>query len=98
MQILRCPRILLVGPMPPTKGGITTFMLNLMGSYLAEEFEFVPYATTRPPKCDVIDNWGYGAVLRGGPVRILQGILLTVVRFITLPYFVISPRIALVQI
>ena len=43
------PRILLVGPMPPTKGGITTFMLNLMGSYLNEQFEFVPYTTTRPP-------------------------------------------------
>jgi hypothetical protein len=36
-------RILLVGPMPPTKGGIATFMLNLMVSYLNEQFEFVPY-------------------------------------------------------
>ena len=58
--------------MPPTKGGITTFMLNLIGSYLNEQFKFVPYTTTRPPKRDVIDNWGYGAVLRGGPVRIFQ--------------------------
>jgi glycosyltransferase involved in cell wall biosynthesis len=92
------PRILLVGPMPPTKGGITTFMLNLMGSYLSEEFEFVPYTTTRPPKRDVIDNWGYGAVLRGGAVRILQGILLTIARFIAFPFFAISRRIDLVQI
>ena len=92
------PRILLVGPMPPTKGGITTFMLNLMASYLNEEFEFVPYTTTRPPKRDVIDNWGYGAVFRGGPVRILQGILLTIGRFITFPCFVICRRIDLVQI
>ena len=84
--------------MPPTKGGITTFMLNLMASYLNEQFEFVPYTTTRPPKRDVIDNWGYGAVLRGGPVRIFQGILLTVGRFIAFPYFVISRRIDLVQI
>ena len=92
------PRILLVGPMPPTKGGITTFMLNLMGSYLNEDFEFVPYTTTRPPKHDVIDNWGYGAVLRGGPVRILQGIFLTLGRLIAFPYFVISRRIDVVQI
>ena len=68
-------RILLVGPMPPTKGGITTFMLNLMASYLNEQFEFVPYTTTRPPKRNVIDNWRYGAVFRGGPVRILQDLL-----------------------
>jgi glycosyltransferase involved in cell wall biosynthesis len=92
------PRILLVGPMPPAKGGITTFMLNLMGSYLNKEFEFVPYTTTRPPKRDVIDNWGYGAVLRGGPVRIFQGILLTIGRLIAFPYFVISRGIDLVQI
>jgi hypothetical protein len=55
---------------PLTKGGITTFMLNLMASYLSEQFEFVPYTTTRPPKRDVIDNWGYGAVFRGGLVRV----------------------------
>jgi glycosyltransferase involved in cell wall biosynthesis len=91
-------RILLVGPMPPTKGGITTFMLNLMASYLNEEFEFIPYTTTRPPKRDVIDNWGYGAVLRGGPIRILQGLLLTIGRFIAFPYFVTRGRIDLVQI
>jgi glycosyltransferase involved in cell wall biosynthesis len=97
-EILRRPRILLVGPMPPTRGGITTFMLNLMGSYLAEQFAFVPYTTTRPPKRDVIDNWGYGAVLRGGPVRILQGILLTIARFIAFPLFVVARRIDLVQI
>src|SRR5262249_48308266 len=62
------------------------------------EFEFVPYTTTRPPKRDVIDNWGYGAVFRGGPVRIFQGILLTIGRFIAFPYFLISHRIDLVQI
>jgi glycosyltransferase involved in cell wall biosynthesis len=84
--------------MPPTKGGITTFMLNLMASYLNEQFEFVPYTTTRPPKRDVIDNWGYGAVFRGGAVRVFQGILLTIGRFIAFPYFVISRRIDLVQI
>jgi glycosyltransferase involved in cell wall biosynthesis len=73
-------------------------MLNLMASYLNEQFAFVPYTTTRAPKRDVIDNWGYGAVLRGGPVRIFQGILLTIGRFIAFPYFVTRHRIDLVQI
>jgi glycosyltransferase involved in cell wall biosynthesis len=91
-------RILLVGPLPPTKGGVTTFMLNLMASYLNKEFEFVPYNTTRPPKRNVIDNWGYGSVLRGGTVRIFHGILVTLGCFIAFPYFLISRRIDLVQI
>jgi hypothetical protein len=65
------PRVLLVGPMPPTKGGVTTFMLNLMASPLAAEVMFIPFTTSRPPKQNVTDNWGYGAILRGGPRRIL---------------------------
>ncbi len=92
------PRILLVGPMPPTKGGVTTFMLNLMGSHLNGEFEFIPYTTSRPPKRDVIDNYGYSALLRGGPRRILAGILLTLWRLLSFPVAVVRGRIDLVQI
>jgi glycosyltransferase involved in cell wall biosynthesis len=92
------PRILLVGPMPPTKGGVTTFMLNLMASYLRREFEFIAFTTSRPPKRNVIDNWGYGAVLRGGPKRILIGILITLWHQLKFPFVVIGRRIDLVQI
>jgi hypothetical protein len=92
------PRVLLVGPMPPTKGGVTTFMLNLMASYLRRDFEFIAFTTSRPPKRNVIDNWGYGAVLRGGPKRILIGILITLWHLLKFPFVVVSRRIALVQI
>ena len=91
-------RIALVGPMPPTKGGITTFMLNLMSSYLAEEFEFVPYTITRPPKPYVVDNYGYGAVLRGGLRRVSLGIGLTALRLFQFPQFVLRNSIDLVQV
>ena len=47
-------------------GGVTTFMLNLMGSNLAADYEFVPFTTSRPPKKNVINNYGYGAILHGG--------------------------------
>lgn len=92
------PRITLVGQMPPTKGGQTTFMLNLMASYLSADFEFVPYTTTRPPKKNVIENWGYGAVLRGGVPRILHGIGLTIWRLLAFPLFIVVRKIDLVQI
>lgn len=92
------PRVLLVGPMPPTKGGVTTFMLNLMASYLRRDFEFSAFSTSRPPKRNVIDNWGYRAVLRGGPLRILTGILITLVHLLQFPCVVVGRRIALVQI
>ena len=92
------PRVLLVGPMPPTKGGVTTFMLNLMASYLRRDFEFVTFTTSRPPKRNVIDNWGYGAVLRGGVRRMLIGILITLWHLLKFPFVVVGRRITLVQI
>jgi glycosyltransferase involved in cell wall biosynthesis len=96
--IARKPRIMVVGPMPPTKGGVTTFMLNLMASYLRDEFDFAAFTTSRPPKRNVIDNCGYGAVLRGGPRRILTGILITLWHLLLFPFTVIGRRIDLVQI
>jgi glycosyltransferase involved in cell wall biosynthesis len=84
--------------MPPTKGGQTTFMLNLIGSYLSADFEFVPYKTTRPPKKNVIKNWGYTAVLRGGVFRVLYGIALAIARLLAFPLFIVLRKIDLVQI
>jgi hypothetical protein len=92
------PTVMLVGPMPPSKGGVTTFMQNLMASPLNVEFEFVPFTTSRPPKKNVSENWGYRAVLRGGIGRIVRGALVTLWHLLKFPFAVIGGRIDLVQI
>jgi glycosyltransferase involved in cell wall biosynthesis len=84
--------------MPPTTGGVTTFMLNLMASPLNAEFVFVPFDTSRPPKKNVAENWGYRAVLRGGVGRILWGAALTIWHFFKFPFAVVAGRIGLVQV
>ncbi len=84
--------------MPPTKGGVTTFMLNLMASPLNREFDFVPFTTSRPPKKNVTDNWGYRSMLRGGLRRILLGALITAWHAAKFPFVVLGERIDLVQI
>lgn len=89
---------MLVGPMPPSKGGVTTFMMNLMASPLNVDFEFVPFNTSRPPKKNVAENWGYRAVLRGGVGRILRGALVTIWHLLKFPFAVIAGRIDLVQV
>jgi glycosyltransferase involved in cell wall biosynthesis len=94
----KLPRVLLVGPMPPTQGGVTTFMLNLMASSLRHEFRFVPFTTSRPPKRDVTDNWGYGAMLRGGAGRICAGVAITLWHLAKFPAAVVGGGIDLVQI
>jgi glycosyltransferase involved in cell wall biosynthesis len=73
-------------------------MLNLMASPLREHFTFVPFSTTRPPKKNVIENWGYRAMLRGGLLRILAGALITLWHVVIFPVALIAGRVNLVQI
>ena len=84
--------------MPPTKGGVTTFMLNLMASPLASEVHFIAFTTSRPPKKNVTENWGYRAMLRGGGRRIVAGALVTAWHLASFPFAVLRHRADLVQI
>jgi glycosyltransferase involved in cell wall biosynthesis len=92
------PRVLLVGPFPPAKGGVTSFMRNLMASPLKERFDFVPFDTARPAKADVVDSYGYAAMFRGGIARLLLVAALTLRRLVGFPRAIRRMRIDLVQI
>jgi len=93
------PKVLMVGPWPPTKGGVTTFMRNVVGSPLREKYDFIPFTTSRPGKRNVKgDNYGYAAVFRGGIKRVTQGILITLWHIVTYPWVIAAHRPAVVQI
>ena len=94
----RCPRILVVGPFPPTRGGVTTFMLNLTGSFLKDRFDFVPFTTSRPAKKGTLNNYGYAAMFRGGLIRVLTGAGITVWHVAKFPFVLASGRIDVVQV
>jgi glycosyltransferase involved in cell wall biosynthesis len=72
-------------------------MLKLVGSPLAEEFEFRRFTTSRPPKRGTIDNWGYGAVLRGGIGRMFVGAMVTFGHMIAFPLRAARVRIVQIQ-
>ena len=91
------PGVMLVGPTPPLKGGITTFLLNLMSSPLKTSFEFVSYSISRPQKKNVIDNWGWSSLLKGGLGRLFYGIFLTSYRFFVFPFVLGAQKIDIVQ-
>jgi len=91
-------RILLVGPWPPTTGGVTTFMLNVVNSPLRDRHDFIRFSTSRPPKKDVTDNYGYASVLRGGIRRVLLGAALTLWHLLIFPFAVLRSRADIVQI
>ncbi len=89
----------MVGPWPPTKGGVTTFMRNVVRSPLKEKYDFVPFTTSRPGKRNVNgDNYGYVAIFRGGTKRVVQGILITLRHLVTYPWVVMAHRPAVIQI
>ena len=92
------PRIMLVGLFPPARGGVTTFLLNLVGSDLSSSYGFEPYTISRPPKENVVDNWGYASFFRGGIRRIALGIMVTAWRVLCFPYAVWRRRIDIVQV
>lgn len=92
------PRVLLVGPFPPTTGGVTTFMLNLMASGLAERFDYVTHTTSRPPKRNVVDNYGYAAILKGGVFRLFVAAFVTLWHLVSFPFVLWFRRIDIVQI
>ena len=86
----RRPKVLMVGPWPPTRGGVTTFMLNVVNSPLRQRYHFIPFTTSRPGKTNVRgDNYGYAAVLRGGLKRVLQGIAITAWHVSVYPFVIV---------
>ncbi len=93
------PRVLMVGPWPPTNGGVTTFMRNVAGSPLREKYDFIPFTTSRPGKRNLKgDNYGYVAIFRGGFKRVVQGILITLWHLAIYPWVVLARRPTLIQI
>src|SRR5258708_10964613 len=93
------PKVLMVGPWPPTKGGVTTFMCNVVSSPRREHYDFIPFTASRPGKRNAkSDNYGYAAVFRGGFKRAVQGILITLCHLVAYPWVVALRRPAVIQV
>lgn len=73
-------------------------MMNVIRSPLAERFTFVGHTTSRPPKKNVVDNYGYAAMFKGGLGRLFLAGWVTFWHLISFPWVLVSRRIDLVQI
>ena len=89
---------MLVGPWKGTVGGVTTFMKNVVRSPLAARYAFLPFNTSRPPKKGVTDNYGYGAIWRGGIRRLLVGGMVTLAHAAMFPFWLLIRRPDVVQV
>jgi len=93
------PKVLMVGPWPPSRGGVATFIQNIVSSPLKEKYDFIPFTTSRPGKRNVRgDNYGYVAVFRGGLKRVVLGALITLWHLVIYPWVVAIRRPAVIQV
>lgn len=90
----------MVGPFPPTTGGVTTFMLNLIGSSQREDWEFVRHTTSRPVrKIPYKGQVSYAGFLQGGIVRGVKSLVVTAWHVISYPIVLLrsGARVAQIQ-
>lgn len=78
-------KILMVGPLPPTVGGITTCMLNILTSDLSKEYEFIPFTTSRPTERLVKDFYDYTLIFHMGLKCLIRAALTTLHHIIVFP-------------
>ncbi|HTT84156.1 MAG TPA: glycosyltransferase family 4 protein [Rhizomicrobium sp.] len=89
---------MLVGPWKWTTGGVTTFMNNVANSPLGQKYEILRFNIARPPKRNVTNNYGYGAIWKGGIARLLLGALITLWHVAIFPFVLLMKRPDVVQV
>ncbi|HXV64076.1 MAG TPA: glycosyltransferase family 4 protein [Vicinamibacteria bacterium] len=92
------PTVVVAGILPPSVGGITSFLLEMMSSSLAADFELIPFNTGRPHKPNVTNNTGYGALWNAGLGRMLRAIGVTLRHVLTFPWLLWKSRPSLIHL
>jgi glycosyltransferase involved in cell wall biosynthesis len=93
------PRVMVVGPFPPTTGGVTTFMRNLINSSLKDEWEFVCHSTTRPlSKRPYRGHVSYSGFIRDGLWRATKCAAVTVWHALSYPAALLRSGAPIAQI
>jgi glycosyltransferase involved in cell wall biosynthesis len=91
-------KIMLVGPFPPSVGGVTTSLHNILSSDLRKRFEFVCFSNSRPPKTQGIGAHGYRDFFQGGLRRMVTGIAVTLRHLFAFPIRVVKESPEIIQI
>ena len=79
-------KILFVGPLPPTVGGITTFMTSVLESDLTKKYQFVQFTTSRPQiKGKTPGVQDYRILCYVTPFYLLKSLLVTLYHIILFP-------------
>jgi len=88
-------KIVIVGPLPPTVGGITSYIGNVIYSPLNKKFEFIPFTTSRPTIGVVKESTDYSIINNIGFITLIKSIIITIYHLIKYPFVLIfnNPKI-----
>jgi glycosyltransferase involved in cell wall biosynthesis len=91
-------KILMVGPLPPTVGGITTFITGILESNLNRKYKFITFGTERPTLGIVYDVRDYTLMFRVGLPCLVKSIMATTSHLLMFPFILIVKSPNLVHI
>lgn len=94
----RSKRILMVGPLPPTVGGITTFMTGIMESNLKHKYQFFSFGTERPTFRLVKEVNDYTLMFRMGLECLIKSVASTIFHLLSFPIVLAVDRPNLIHI
>jgi glycosyltransferase involved in cell wall biosynthesis len=91
-------KIIIAAHLPPSVGGPASLLIHLFSSHLNKEFDLIPFNIGRPPKSNVLNNFGYNAILNAGFSRSLIAVVITCKHLLQFPIFLLQHRPNLVHI
>jgi glycosyltransferase involved in cell wall biosynthesis len=88
-------KILMVGPFPPTVGGITTYINTIIGSHLQNKYSFIPFTISRPTIGIAKNSDGYSVIYDIGIIIMIKSLMTTMYHIIKFPFvlLVYNPNI-----
>lgn len=91
-------KILMLGPLPPTVGGITTFIIGVAESDLNKKYKFILFGTERPTVGLGRDAEDYTLIARIGLMHLATSTVTTVSHIFKFPLVLILDRPDIVHI
>lgn len=91
-------KILVLGPLPPTVGGITTFITGILDSDLNRKYRLIIFGTERPTVGIARDVSDYTVVLRIGLFYLIKSIVWTISHLLTFPFVLLKNRPDIVHV
>ncbi len=98
MQADQSPRVLILGHLPPSRGGPATYLPTILTSSLGDRFDLRPFSIGRPPKPGVHNNFGYSVLWNAGVRRMFVAIAITLRHLLLFPLELLRFRPAIVHI